>query len=179
MYRRLRADVDQCGQRDVPELERIECCFRTASVYWTNMLEELSQYRFATEEEEIDFFRNIKPLFTSQIEFYTLIYQGMLFKPKEDLVKMVAFWASESTRLSRFSENKEAFISYYKSGDTCLDRQYFLRDNNRTPGAIVAKVYDKNTHFSTSHDWLVTALLAQEMYHEYTRDRLKEIGSAF
>ena len=179
IYRQLRADVDVCRQQDMPELERIECCFRTASVYWVNMREELSQYRFTTEEEEIDFFRNIKPLFTSQIEFYTLIYQGMLFKPKEDPVKIAAFWAGESARLNRFCENKEAFIAYYKSGDTCLDRQYFLRDNNKTPGAVAPRVYDINTHFSTSHDWLVAALMAQEMYHEYTRDRLKEIGSAF
>ena len=60
IYRQLRADVDLCRQRDIPELERIECCFRTASVYWMNMLEELGRYHFTTEEEEIDFFRNIK-----------------------------------------------------------------------------------------------------------------------
>jgi hypothetical protein len=177
IYRQLQADTDLCRQRDMPELERIECCFRTASGCWGNMREALNHYRFTTEEEEIDFFRNIKPLFTSQIEFYTLVYQAILFKPQEDLLKIAAFWAGESARLHRFCENKEAFIAYYKSGDTGLDSQYFLRHNNKASCSSAPRVYDKNHHFSTSHDWLVAALIAQEMYHAYTMDKLKEMGS--
>jgi len=174
IYRQMQADVDKCRQQSRTELERIECCFRTADDFWLRMRDALSNHAFRNEDEEIDFFKHVKPLFTSQIEFYTLIYQGMLFKPEADCTKIASFWESESGRLGRFCENKEAFIQYYKSGDTSLDRQYFLRDNNRQ--APVYKIYDKNANFSTSHDGLVAALLAQEMYHEYTRAKLRELG---
>jgi len=174
IYRQMQADVDKCRQQSQSELERIECCFRTADDFWLRMRDALSDHVFKNEAEEIDFFKNVKPLFTSQIELYTLIYQGMLFKPDADTIKIESFWESESGRLHRFCESKEAFIQYYKSGDTSLDRQYFLRDNNHP--APAPKIYDKNANFSTSHDGLVAALLAQEMYHEYTRAKLKELG---
>lgn len=176
IYQQMQADIDQCRQQDLPELEKVECCFRTVAGYWIGMREKLNNYRFATEEEEIDFFKHTKPLFTSQIELYTLIYQGILFKPKEDQLKIASFWANELSRLNRFNENREDFIRYYKSGNTYLDRQYFLR-HRKTPGAAAPRVYDKNTDFSTSHDWLVAALMAQELYHEYARKKLKEAGS--
>jgi len=38
---------------------------------------------------------------------------------------------------------------------------------------------DKEHPFFRFAHWLVTPLLAQEMCHEYTSDRLKEIRSAF
>lgn len=174
IYRQLQADVDQCRQRNLPELEQVECCFRMATACWISLRQELSHYRFDTEVEEIEFFKHIKPRFTSQIELYTLIYQGILFKPAEDPHKIASFWSGESERIDRFTENKEAFIQYYKSGDTHLDRQYFLRHSN-IPAAAGMRTHDNSSGFSTSHDWLVAALLAQEMYHAYASDRLREL----
>ncbi len=176
LYRQMQDDVCKCRQQQFPELQWVECCFRSAAGFWLHLREALANYHFKSEEEEIDFFKNVKPLFTSQIEFYTLIYQGILFKPEEDPVKIESFWESESARLNRFRENKEAFVRYYKSGDTSLDKLYFLRNNNTPRNAVVSKIYDKNANLSTSHDWLVAALMAQEMYHEYTRAKLKELG---
>ena len=176
IYGQMQADVDKCRQQGMTELEQVECCFRKAASFWMQVREELKHYNFKGEEEEIDFFKNVKPLFTSQIEFYTLIYQGILFRPEEDPVKIESFWESEAARLHRFQENKGEFVQYYKSGDTSLDKQYFLRNNNTPRNGIVSKIYDKNINFSTSHDWLVAALIAQEKYHEYTRGKLKELG---
>lgn len=174
-YLQLQAAIGRCLEQDIPELEKVESCFRTATGCWVKVREELLHYRFATEDEEIDFFKHIKPLFTSQIERFTLIYQAILFKPKEDLCKIISFWAGESGRLQRFSENKSFFIRYYKEGDTHLDREYFLRLNNQSASGTVSGKYDKNNRFSTSHDGLVAALLAQEMYQQYVKDRLREL----
>ena len=176
IYLRMKEDVDNCRQLELPELEKVERCFRTVAGCWVHVKEALTDHHFANEEEEIDFFKNVKPLFTSQIEFYTLTYQGLLFKPETDRVKIESFWESESGRLQRFRENKEAFVQYYKSGDTSLDKKYFLRNSNDTRNGVTPKVYDKNADFSTSHDWLVAALMAHEMYHEYAKSKLGELG---
>jgi len=172
----MQADVCKCRQQETPELQWVECCFRAAAGFWLHLREALENYHFNSEEEEIDFFKNVKPLFTSQIEFYTLIYQGILFKPEGDPIKIESFWENESARLGRFRENKQAFVRYYKSGDTSLDKLYFLRNSNTARNGIVSKIYDKNANLSTSHDGLVAALIAHEMYYEYTRAKLTDLG---
>ena len=38
---------------------------------------------FDSTREEIKYYKTVKPLFKSQIEYYNLIYQAELLKPKE------------------------------------------------------------------------------------------------
>ena len=172
----MQAEVNKCYQREEPELERVECCFKTTADSWLRVRQQLADDYFESEQEEIDFFKNVKPLFTSQIELYTLIYQGILFSPKEDPLKIESYWVAEAARLARFRENKEAFMQYYKSGDTSLDKLYFLRNNNMLCNGVTPKIYDLNADLTTSHDWLVAALMAQEDVPRVHPGKLKELG---
>ena len=53
--------------------QEIECCFHICNNYWGQVRERLIHYEFNTRHDEIEFFKIIKPLFTSQIEYYGLI----------------------------------------------------------------------------------------------------------
>jgi RteC protein len=172
LYNEMQADISRV---ELPELKRVECCFRIATDYWCRLKELIRDQDFAGYDKEIDFFKNVKPLFTSEIEFYTLVYQAMLFQPENDPCELTIFWKNELRRLQKFKESKEEFVRYFKSGSVCMDQQYFLRENNDLSNAVFCKIYGQDRKYTTSHDCLVAALLAQEMYHEYVKEKLKRL----
>ncbi|MBS1564485.1 MAG: RteC domain-containing protein, partial [Bacteroidetes bacterium] len=132
---------------------------------------EVSNYAFPSAEEEIRFFREIKPAFTSEVEYYNLLYHVEIFKPvsREELL---AFWLRERQRLTDFIREHEAFYQYYKGGETHSDLQYFTRAGSQSARLPEAKIYDRDANATTGYDYLVTSLLALERFARYVDDKL-------
>jgi len=84
LYGLMNLEVDQCRKDEKKTLADIaECCFQSCIKYWDILRGEVATYTFPDEDEEVNFFKNIKPLFTSQAEYYTLLYHAEMFKPDE------------------------------------------------------------------------------------------------
>ena len=77
----LQADLNNCLQQTTDPLKIIECCFIKSEQYWTLVKNQVSQYRFPSTASEIHFFKQLKPAFTSQVEYYNLLYHVEIFKP--------------------------------------------------------------------------------------------------
>ena len=101
LYNDMLACIERCFDIDLPELEQAESCFWITSNYWNRLKELKSPLIFENEEDEIDFFKNVKPGFTGMIEYYTILYEGLLCEP-EDPVNAIFYWTQELKRFSRF-----------------------------------------------------------------------------
>lgn len=170
LYRQMLTDLERCWHSELTDLEKIEKCFRISIKCWYRLRDEFAG-GFEDAKAEIDFFKNAKPLFTGRIEFYTIAYKSILFKP-EDKSRLKAFWKEELKRLQTFKKNNEEFINYYKSGDTSLDNQYFLRVED----GEVSNLQEVGAELRSSHDHLVSAIHAQELYHKYVMEQLKKLN---
>ena len=82
LYEGMMSDVLRLLQTELPELKRVESCYRITTKYWTKVKAICSETSFANSGEEIEFFRCVRPQFTSQIEFYLILYEAMLMVPK-------------------------------------------------------------------------------------------------
>lgn len=167
LHRHMLTDLEKCWQSALTDLEKIEKCFRISIKYWYRLRDEFKGDIFETKEAELSFFKHIKPLFTGQTEFYTIAYKAILFKPEEkNLLK--AFWKEELRRLQLFRRNNEEFISYYKSGDTSLDDQFFSRVDTDAPNML-----EFGAELRSSHDHLVSTIYAYDLYHKYVVEQMK------
>lgn len=175
IYRSMLSDADSCWQSGNTELEKIEQCFRLAIRHWYSLRDEFVNYTFKSKEEEIDFFKNVKPLFTGRIEFYTIAYKAILFKPEDNDPRLKSFWKEEAKKQQVFKKENEDFINYYKSGDTSLDEQYFLRIPETPASRAKGNI---GPELQSSHDYMVSAILAQKLYHAYVKMQLKKLGDA-
>ena len=175
LHNRLVSEIELCKAKKLPADEEIERCFLIAKGYWKTLQERLEGYVFYTTEEEIYFFKDIKPLFTAEIEYYNLLYHTRLFQPQYDPVQVKAFWEREARRLQKFKEEQEEFYIYYKVGCTARDEDYFVRANNDFSNFIEAKVYDLNSDAATSGDQLVSGILALERYNAYVQEQLTRL----
>jgi len=167
----LQADLNNCLQQTTDPLKIIECCFIKSEQYWTLVKNQVSQYRFPSTASEIHFFKQLKPAFTSQVEYYNLLYHVEIFKPVS-VEDQRAFWLRERQRLNDFIEEHNDFYKYYKNGDTSRDEHYFTRAGSRPEHLQEAKIYDRDANATTGYDHLITSILALERFAAYVDDKL-------
>lgn len=170
IYEEMVAEIGKLLELPIPEIERVEQAFEIPLGYWEIVKSKLTVHEFKDEHAEIDFYKNIKPLFASYIEYLPLIYLALSILPP-DLEMQQTFWRGELDRLQKFVVRHKDFVTYYKKRDTHYDEQYFLPKNNSTEEFIISKFYDGASKFRTSHDHLVTSLIAHEMYHIYVEGK--------
>jgi hypothetical protein len=153
---------------------QVENCFLVALDCWHELRGRLLRHSFENEAEEIEFFKMIKPRFTSEIEYYGLICQSLLFQPepnRQDEVR--AFWTRERGRLEKLVSSNKSFFDYYLSGCTELDHQYFLRDCYKTAPVDLSCFYVDDESTSCGFDHLVASLLAQQRFNSFVIENLE------
>lgn len=149
-------------------MQELDCCFQICTSYWAIVKDRVASCDFETINEEIYFFKKIKPLFTSEIEYYGFVSFAEITKEKEaDPVELQRFWSNETLRMEKFIKANQDFYEYYKSGKSDKDAIFFTRENSDLSNFLKAKPYDLETNATTSHDYLVSGILALEKYQNY------------
>ncbi|MEP7375998.1 MAG: RteC domain-containing protein [Chitinophagaceae bacterium] len=170
LYQSLLNDIKTLkGKFQCPKKE-IEQCFIIGNQYWAIIRHDAANYEFENSEEEIFFFKELKPLFTAQVEFYSLFYHLHLFKSEVfDPARIKVFLSREVLRLEKFIAERRDFYDYYKAGRTDKDEVFFTRKKNNFNNQVV---YELEARTVSSHDPLISSLLALERYNKYVRNEL-------
>lgn len=165
IYRSMQMQLRRCNQNEACMHSRIENSFMIAYRHWFKIRERLNLYQFKSEKQEINFFKNCKPQFTSEIEYYCLVYHSLLFQPLDGEIR-VEFWKREYSRLQKFEEENSEFLTCYPDNNCEVLPFYFLRKYYRYDKTAQIKMYDDKTSV-TNGDHPVTMLLALRKYKEY------------
>ena len=125
-----------------------------------------------SQEQEIDFFKNIKPKFTSKLIYYNAIYKIETKKPHggERIVKK--YINNELEKLKRYFDSNLDFYRYYRTGSNYLDIKYFTRGKFDIKLALDSFYFEADHSFSTSHDFKVAKIMAHDLIQVYLEDML-------
>jgi hypothetical protein len=177
-YHQLLAAIESHKGSGSPEMEQVEACFKSSLEHWGKVHRQVRQEGFATPEEEIHFFKVIKPLFASRIEYYTWCYHTLLFMPSNDIPELRRFWKWELRKIQRFYENNREFCAYIREGATDKDAEYFVRSANPVPRTKLplGLIHDLDAETSTSHDHLVTLISAYNLYEIHILAEIEKLG---
>jgi len=174
LYEGLVRDINAILKTSSSDKEKMESCFRSGIDHWNKLKEKIKREGFASEEEEIHFFKNVKPRFTGEIEYYTQRYHAILFLPETDKQSQINFWEGELGRLDKFFGSYHEFFQYYHSKKKDKDHEYFLRANSDGSNIARANVFDLDRETSTSHDWLLTNMIGYEKYKKFVLAQLPD-----
>lgn len=173
LYQEMLQDIDRCQALQLPEKEKAEKCFWIARGYSKRLKALMEGMDFEDEEEEIVFFRDVKPTFVCYIEYFLLVSDAILMAPAKR-EEAILFWEDEKGRLQRFRQDQATFISYYENEQHDLDTTYFLRKNNHLNFMPNLHIYDSDIDWCTSHDRLVRNYKAYKMYNAYCKKKINE-----
>ncbi|MDO5614775.1 MAG: RteC domain-containing protein [Cruoricaptor ignavus] len=146
--------------------------------YLSKVLEEVRTYildrGFNNEQEEIHFFKNIKPKIYGKLMYYNRIYKVEVIRPATKGKIYEDYFTKEKKRLkSRYNHflKTNPYYIYYYSGRTDEDYKYFLRSSFNFQEGLENHAFDLDLRFSTYYDYLTARIIGRELFYEYLHFR--------
>lgn len=137
--------------------------------------EFIHQYTFQDANEEILFFKEIKPLILNKLIYFNDIYLLEIRKPNGSKEVLKEYYKNKQTVITKFCNANLDFYQYYRSKATHLDRYYFLRGHENYKLCHNCGILDKDPLFSTCCDHRVAKMLAYDMLEIYLQQRLQDV----
>lgn len=118
-------------------------------------------YKFRNQAEEIQFFKEVKPVFLSQYFYYKKVFAIRLFDSFKDRKACQANYHLLLHRLEVFAKKNREFYEYCMSDNTFFDSHYFIRSKQNH------KSLDLDESFSSGYDTKLGKILANELLKQY------------
>lgn len=153
----------------------IKKCEKAIEVILTsiaNLKKIVSKNSFKTDTEEIQFFKELKPQFTSKLIYFNMVYKIEMKRPNGGNRIVKKYFNNELQKLKAFFDNELEFYQYYRTGNTYLDYKYFQRGKFDIKLALDNYYFETDTTFSTSHDFKVAQILANDLIQLYLENQL-------
>lgn len=126
-------------------------------------------YKFKDTEEEIRFFKEIKPVLLSQYYFYKRIFSLALFDSFRDRRSRIDNYYRILQKLQNFARKHQAFYEYCMAGSTYLDATYFIRNRKNLSGV------DQDEKFTTGYDRILSKILAHELIKQFVLTAIRKL----
>lgn len=133
-------------------------------------------YTFNDTEEEIDFFKNKKPIVLGYLIFYNQVYRIESDRPFfGDTIR--SYYLEEIERLKTELKKDASFYRYFRSGLTHYDELYFTRGQDDVNMFTETFFFETDTGFSTYYDYKVAVIIGYEMLFKYLLDKINDTGN--
>ena len=177
---RLRKETDEL----IEKIESSESNILKKSLEASHVLAEafnqlktfILSYQFKDEEEEVTFFKEIKPKICYRLIYYRKLYNIEMNRPA-GIDKQKEYLSDELNEINKYNIKRLDFIRYYRSGATHLDSLYFLRGKTDTEQYLETFYYELDPDFSTNCDFKVAKILSNDMLQAYLMQEIERLNS--
>ena len=153
-------------------IQRSESAINIIIISIEKLKDNFEKEKVKSLEYEIDFFKNIKPKFTSKLIYYNAIFKIETKKPHGGERILKKYLYNELDKLKRYFDNNLDFYKYYRTGSNYLDHKYFTRGKFDVKLALDSFYFEVDHTFSTSHDFKVAKIMAHDLIQVYLEDKL-------
>lgn len=165
LYHALEKQISQISSEPISECEKLKQTLFSCKKALTILKRCLHDFFFENSENEIHFFKEIKPLFYGKYIYYIFVYKYFIKKPIGCEKVLDTYISTELQELELFLKKHQAFHIYFRSGGTHLDHIYFTRGGGDIYGEL--EDFQGDDLFSTSHDYRLSKLIAIEQYQKF------------
>ena len=174
----LRPSVESLYQRlpiiSVPattrndQIQEIEYNLNLTQTVVSDLRSLIELHEFKSEKEEMQFFKNIKPLFSSSLIYWGNILNLHLHKPIGGESILRKYYKRKLKNLKAFFETHSGLYEYLRGNYDYLDSLYFLRSSRKFEDSTDS--IDLNPQFTTVKDRLVSEIYANDLLEHYIHD---------
>lgn len=133
-------------------------------------------FEFATEEEEIYFFKQIKPQLVSQLIYHCQVYNIEMNRPVGGHDMQRDYLNRELENLQDYIDRRQEFYSYYRLGSTHHDVTYFTRGKFEIGlQYLEPTLSEREPKYSTNCDYKLAKMLANERLEILLKSQLDEL----
>lgn len=145
-----------------------------------NALRELKNfilhYTFKNEEEEILFFKEIKPSIFSQLIYFTKLNNIESKRPMGSFEIQQRYLLNELEKLTSYFNSHLEFYKYYRMKSTFLDDKLFVRGREDFHLHLDNMMIYVDPEFSTSQDYMVAKIMANDRLEVYLKTEIDALS---
>lgn len=130
---------------------------------------------FATKQDEIIFFKELKPQFSSKLIYFSEMYRIEITKPIGSHKNQIKHYKLEQKRIEKFYALHSDFYKYYRTGSKHLDKVYFTRSKFNLKVLMDCNFFQNDAEFTTSHDFLLSRIIASEELQKYIKQQIEKV----
>ena len=156
-------------------IERIEAVIQLIIKCLFDVKKYILKRGFKNVDEEIRFFKYQKPIIVSKLIYYNAIYKIETRRPYGNK-RTKKYFVKELKKLKRFFDNNLDFYKYYRSNNSFVDEKFFVRGKHDIRLWLDTFYFEADHRFSTSHDYKVAKIIANDLIQVYLEDRLNNIN---
>ena len=135
-----------------------------------NIKAKVLQDGFTNEQQEIDFFKNIKPQILGKLIYYNKVFRIETTCPVSNgKIHQSYFENLLKTLKSEYKESicNEDFYRYYRTGRIDRDHSYFRLGKVNYHDGLKSAVFEIDLSFSTYYDNKVAHIIANELLYTF------------
>ncbi len=134
----------------------------------------LKNYLFETQDEEIYFFKELKPKIVSKLIYYKTVLKLESNAPATKKLKR-KFYEKALNKIYQYSKKNKEFYEYYRSRNCFNDNCYFIRNSNEFKGLDDCYLVNYDEKLCTSHDYKVAILMSNDLINVFLENKIEEI----
>ena len=170
-YLKLETAIQELEIESDCPIKRIEAVIQLVIQSFSDLKKFVLKNDFKNTEEEIHFFKYQKPIIVSKLIYYNAVYKIETKKPYGEK-QIKKFLNKELNKLKKFFDSNIDFYKYYRSGNSFLDENFFIRGKHDIRLWLDTFYFEADHRFSTSHNYKVAKILANDLIQVYLEDQL-------
>lgn len=133
-------------------------------------------YTFKNEEEEILFFKEVKPGILSQLIYFTKLNNIESKRPIGSFEIQQRYLLNELEKLTSYFNSHLEFYKYYRMKSTFLDDKLFVRGREDFHLHLDNMMIYVDPEFSTSQDYMVAKIMANDRLEVYLKTEIDALS---
>jgi hypothetical protein len=134
----------------------------------------LKKHLFTSVQEEIQFFKDLKPKIVSKLIFHQSILKIETKLPPTKKKKK-KHYEKELVNIYEYGMNNKEFYEYYRSKGSYKDDEYFVRKQYKNLWDNCSLI-NTDSKLCTSHDFIFSTFIANEILEGYLEKKLEELN---
>lgn len=167
LYAEMNVALEEIAMKSDNILQRAERSYIVVEHTLGELKDYILTYTFKDKEEEIKFFKEIKPMFLCELIYYMEVYQVEAWKSpigREDEIKHYGIGAR---RVDFYFKRYNELYTYYRKSSSENDERYFLRTESASGLITPISFSDMDPRFSTIYSFQFAKMQAYELFSNY------------
>lgn len=175
LYNKMESSLNEASVSEIDIRQRLKKCSRIILSSISKLKNFITSYEFVDTNDEINFFKNIKPKFSSKLIFYQKAYEIQLYLPIGPLPDIRNYYSRELQKISEYQNDNKELLRYYRSNSTLFDEVYFVRKKPDSWLLLSLDDYETDLDFTTFYDQKISKIIAFDFLSEFIKESISNL----
>lgn len=175
LYEEMELSLAEINFNDPANLQNSRMAIGIILKYISKLKAFINSNKFSDKEEEIDFFKQLKPKFYSKLIYHQKMIEIQSYLPLATLNDIKTYYLNELRKINNYINRYHEFVTYYRSKATSFDEIYFLRKEPESWLLLNFEDYETDLNFTTIYDHKLSKIIALELLSEFIKSTVAKL----